>query len=171
MHGCFFQIMKCSFPYLMKYPGRPLPTSSAKCGLPHLFSTTARKGVQQGYHALPGDVPWVEKGRLIDLHLKGLTKMGRPSNWSMAPCPCPYKGPFRGWIYLDFPSVGATENLMMAVTRFCKRRNSAGEHRKRTGNFSQPRRDPAVYGAIIEADGDRRGSGYRAIPFTASNHE
>ncbi len=52
-------------------------------------------------------------GRPIDLHLKGLAKMGAQIELVHGSVHAKAKG-LRGCrIYLDFPSVGATENLMM----------------------------------------------------------
>lgn len=54
-------------------------------------------------------------GRPIDLHLKGLAKMGAQIELVHGSVHAKAKG-LRGCrIYLDFPSVGATENLMMAA--------------------------------------------------------
>lgn len=56
--------------------------------------------------------------RPIDLHLKGLESLG--AKIEMGPghviATAPKGGLVGGQIYLDFPSVGATENLMMAAT-------------------------------------------------------
>ncbi|MBQ7577137.1 MAG: UDP-N-acetylglucosamine 1-carboxyvinyltransferase [Synergistaceae bacterium] len=55
--------------------------------------------------------------RPIDLHLKGLKQMGAEIDIKDGVVHARVKGRLRGRrIYLDFPSVGATENLMMAAS-------------------------------------------------------
>ncbi|MBQ7155468.1 MAG: UDP-N-acetylglucosamine 1-carboxyvinyltransferase [Synergistaceae bacterium] len=55
--------------------------------------------------------------RPIDLHLKGLKQMGAEIEIRNGVVHASVKGKLRGRrIYLDFPSVGATENLMMAAS-------------------------------------------------------
>ena len=55
--------------------------------------------------------------RPIDLHLKGLKQMGADIEIQNGVVHASVKGRLRGRrIYLDFPSVGATENLMMAAS-------------------------------------------------------
>lgn len=54
--------------------------------------------------------------RPIDLHLKGLEAMGVVFEQSHGTLKGKTKGLKGARIYLDFPSVGATENLMMAAT-------------------------------------------------------
>lgn len=55
--------------------------------------------------------------RPIDLHLKGLKQMGAEIEIANGVVHAQVKGRLRGRrIYLDFPSVGATENLMMAAS-------------------------------------------------------
>ena len=55
--------------------------------------------------------------RPIDLHLKGLKQMGADIDIQNGVVHAGVKGKLRGRrIYLDFPSVGATENLMMAAS-------------------------------------------------------
>lgn len=55
--------------------------------------------------------------RPIDLHLKGLKQMGADIEIKNGVVHASVKGRLRGRrIYLDFPSVGATENLMMAAS-------------------------------------------------------
>ena len=55
--------------------------------------------------------------RPIDLHLKGLKQMGAEIEIQNGVVHASVKGRLRGRrIYLDFPSVGATENLMMAAS-------------------------------------------------------
>ena len=55
--------------------------------------------------------------RPIDLHLKGLKQMGADIDIQNGVVHASVKGKLRGRrIYLDFPSVGATENLMMAAS-------------------------------------------------------
>ena len=55
--------------------------------------------------------------RPIDLHLKGLKQMGADIDIQDGVVHASVKGRLRGRrIYLDFPSVGATENLMMAAS-------------------------------------------------------
>lgn len=55
--------------------------------------------------------------RPIDLHLKGLKQMGADIEIKNGIVHASVKGRLRGRrIYLDFPSVGATENLMMAAS-------------------------------------------------------
>ena len=55
--------------------------------------------------------------RPIDLHLKGLKQMGAEIEIQNGVVHAEIKGKLRGRrIYLDFPSVGATENLMMAAS-------------------------------------------------------
>ena len=55
--------------------------------------------------------------RPIDLHLKGLKQMGAEIEIQNGVVHAHVKGRLRGRrIYLDFPSVGATENLMMAAS-------------------------------------------------------
>ncbi|MBQ3646035.1 MAG: UDP-N-acetylglucosamine 1-carboxyvinyltransferase, partial [Synergistaceae bacterium] len=54
--------------------------------------------------------------RPIDLHLKGLKQMGAEIEIQNGVVHARVNGRLRGRrIYLDFPSVGATENLMMAA--------------------------------------------------------
>ena len=89
--------------------------------------------------------------RPIDLHLKGLTKMGASIELVHGAVHASTKGLTGCRIYLDFPSVGATENLMMAAV-FAK-----GET-----VLENTAREPEIYnlaealksmGAKIEADG------------------
>lgn len=89
--------------------------------------------------------------RPIDLHLKGLTKMGASIELVHGAVHAHTKGLTGCRIYLDFPSVGATENLMMAAV-FAK-----GET-----ILENTAREPEIYnlvetlksmGALIEADG------------------
>ena len=55
--------------------------------------------------------------RPIDLHLKGLEAMGATITQSGGDITATVDGKLRGTtIYMDFPSVGATQNLMMAAT-------------------------------------------------------
>ena len=55
--------------------------------------------------------------RPIDIHLKGLKQMGAEIDIKDGIVHASVKGRLRGRrIYLDFPSVGATENLMMAAS-------------------------------------------------------
>ena len=55
--------------------------------------------------------------RPIDLHLKGLKQMGADIDIQNGVVHASVKGRLRGRrIYLDFPSVGATENLMMVAS-------------------------------------------------------
>ena len=54
--------------------------------------------------------------RPIDLHLKGFEAMGARINISHGVIEAKAPKLFGARIYLDFPSVGATENLMMAAT-------------------------------------------------------
>ena len=63
---------------------------------------------------LPGGCPI--GSRPVDLHLKGFAAMGADisiSHGFVSVSAPRLKGPY---IYLDFPSVGATENIMMAAT-------------------------------------------------------
>ncbi|MGE5381023.1 MAG: UDP-N-acetylglucosamine 1-carboxyvinyltransferase [Methylocystaceae bacterium] len=54
--------------------------------------------------------------RPIDLHLKGLAQMGARMDWDEGKLRVTSPGGLTGCrIYLDYPSVGATENLMMAA--------------------------------------------------------
>lgn len=53
--------------------------------------------------------------RPIDLHLKGLARMGAEIELIHGSVHAKAKGLRGGRIYLDFPSVGATENLLMAA--------------------------------------------------------
>jgi|LSQX01.1.fsa_nt_gb UDP-N-acetylglucosamine 1-carboxyvinyltransferase len=89
--------------------------------------------------------------RPIDLHLKGLTKMGATIELVHGSVHAYSKGLTGSRIYLDFPSVGATENLMMAAV-FAK-----GET-----VLENTAREPEIYnlvdalksmGALVEADG------------------
>ena len=89
--------------------------------------------------------------RPIDLHLKGLTRMGASIELVHGAVHATTKGLVGSRIYLDFPSVGATENLMMAAV-FAK-----GET-----VLENTAREPEIFnlvealrsmGASIEADG------------------
>lgn len=89
--------------------------------------------------------------RPIDLHLKGLTRMGATIELVHGAVHATTKGLVGSRIYLDFPSVGATENLMMAAV-FAK-----GET-----VLENTAREPEIFnlvealrsmGASIEADG------------------
>ncbi len=89
--------------------------------------------------------------RPIDLHLKGLTKMGASIELVHGAVHATTKGLTGCRIYLDFPSVGATENLMMAAV-FAK-----GET-----VLENTAREPEIYnlvealrsmGARVETDG------------------
>ncbi|NMA64514.1 MAG: UDP-N-acetylglucosamine 1-carboxyvinyltransferase, partial [Syntrophomonadaceae bacterium] len=53
--------------------------------------------------------------RPIDLHLKGLAAMGASINLTAGKIEARAPGLTGAAIYLDFPSVGATENIMMAA--------------------------------------------------------
>ncbi len=55
--------------------------------------------------------------RPIDLHLKGLTALGADIQMSHGIIECSAKKLVGSRVYLDFPSVGATENIMMAASR------------------------------------------------------
>lgn len=55
--------------------------------------------------------------RPIDLHLKGLTALGADIKMSHGIIECSAKKLIGNRVYLDFPSVGATENIMMAASR------------------------------------------------------
>lgn len=55
--------------------------------------------------------------RPIDLHLKGLTALGADIKMSHGIIECCAKKLVGSRVYLDFPSVGATENIMMAASR------------------------------------------------------
>ncbi len=89
--------------------------------------------------------------RPIDLHLKGLTKMGASIELVHGAVHATTRGLTGCRIYLDFPSVGATENLMMAAV-FAK-----GET-----VLENTAREPEIFnlvdalksmGAKVEADG------------------
>ncbi|MDK2958248.1 UDP-N-acetylglucosamine 1-carboxyvinyltransferase [Aminivibrio sp.] len=89
--------------------------------------------------------------RPIDLHLKGLTKMGATIELVHGAVHAHTSGLTGCRIYLDFPSVGATENLMMAAV-FAR-----GET-----VLENTAREPEIYnlvealksmGAQVEADG------------------
>lgn len=89
--------------------------------------------------------------RPIDLHLKGLTRMGATIELVHGAVHAQTKGLTGNRIYFDFPSVGATENLMMAAV-FAK-----GET-----VLENTAREPEIFnlvdalksmGASIEADG------------------
>ena len=89
--------------------------------------------------------------RPIDLHLKGLTRMGATIELVHGAVHARANGLKGCRIYLDFPSVGATENLMMAAV-FAK-----GET-----VLENTAREPEIFnlvealrsmGAVIEADG------------------
>lgn len=54
--------------------------------------------------------------RPIDLHLKGLTALGAEITMAHGVIQCKAKKLTGGKVYLDFPSVGATENIMMAAS-------------------------------------------------------
>lgn len=53
--------------------------------------------------------------RPIDLHLKGLSALGAEVNVGYGYVEAKAKKLIGNKIYLDFPSVGATENIMMAA--------------------------------------------------------
>jgi len=55
--------------------------------------------------------------RPIDLHLKGLTALGADIKMTHGVIECSAKKLIGNRVYLDFPSVGATENIMMAASR------------------------------------------------------
>lgn len=55
--------------------------------------------------------------RPIDLHLKGLTALGADIQMSHGIIECSARKLVGSRVYLDFPSVGATENIMMAASR------------------------------------------------------
>ncbi len=54
--------------------------------------------------------------RPIDLHLKGLSALGAEINYNQGDVVAKAKKLFGNHIYLDYPSVGATENIIMAAT-------------------------------------------------------
>lgn len=54
--------------------------------------------------------------RPIDLHIKGLRGLGVEIKESESEIACKVKSKKNGTVYLDFPSVGATENLMLFAT-------------------------------------------------------
>lgn len=64
--------------------------------------------------ALPGGCPI--GSRPIDLHLKGLSAMGAKIDMGYGYIEATCTNLLGKKIYLDFPSVGATENIMMAAT-------------------------------------------------------
>lgn len=53
--------------------------------------------------------------RPIDLHLKALTRLGIAINEEHGFIKCVYEKPHGTYIHLDFPSVGATENIMLTA--------------------------------------------------------
>ncbi len=89
--------------------------------------------------------------RPIDLHLKGLTKMGATIELVHGAVHAHTKGLSGGRIYLDFPSVGATENLMMAAV-FAKG-ETVLENTAREPEILNLVEALQSMGAIIEADG------------------
>jgi len=89
--------------------------------------------------------------RPIDLHLKGLTKMGATIELVHGAVHAHTKGLSGGRIYLDFPSVGATENLMMAAV-FAKG-ETVLENTAREPEILNLVEALRSMGAIIEADG------------------
>ena len=90
--------------------------------------------------------------RPIDLHLKGLARMGanleirRGAVYATAP------GRLRGSrIYLDFPSVGATENLLMAAA--CAKGETVLENAAREPEITNLAQALVAMGASIEGAG------------------
>ncbi|QTX33591.1 UDP-N-acetylglucosamine 1-carboxyvinyltransferase [Aminithiophilus ramosus] len=90
--------------------------------------------------------------RPIDLHLKGLARMGanleirRGAVYATAP------GRLRGSrIYLDFPSVGATENLLMAAA--CAKGETVLENAAREPEITNLAHALVAMGASIEGAG------------------
>lgn len=140
--------MKWRSPFPEKYPGKPPPISFVKCGHPLVLGPLlARCG--RAVMPLPGGCSI--GSRPIDLHLKGLTRMGATIELVHGAVHATTKGLVGSRIYLDFPSVGATENLMMAAV-FAK-----GET-----VLENTAREPEIFnlvealrsmGASIEADG------------------
>lgn len=66
--------------------------------------------------AMPGGCPIGM--RPIDLHIKGFTALGAKVNLDNGFIDVDARGGLKGAeIYLDFPSVGATENIMLAATK------------------------------------------------------
>jgi len=76
-----------------------------------LGSLLARVG--QAHIALPGGCNI--GSRPMDLHIKGLATMGAEIELDHGYIKASTKGLKGGRVYLDFPSVGATENIMMAA--------------------------------------------------------
>ena len=71
---------------------------------------------QEGHAVMPLPGGCSIGARPIDLHLKGLAKMGASIELSHGAVYASAKRLHGCRIYLDFPSVGATENLVMAAT-------------------------------------------------------
>ena len=70
-----------------------------------------------GHVSLPLPGGYSIGSRPIDIHLKGLKQMGAEIEIKDGVVHASVKGRLRGRrLYLDFPSVGATENLMMAAS-------------------------------------------------------
>lgn len=89
--------------------------------------------------------------RPIDLHLKGLTRMGATIELVHGAVHATTKGLVGSRIYLDFPSVGATENLMMAAV--FARGETVLENTAREPEIFNLVEALRSMGASIEADG------------------
>ena len=89
--------------------------------------------------------------RPIDLHLKGLTRMGASIELIHGAVHATTKGLVGTRIYLDFPSVGATENLMMAAV--FARGETVLENTAREPEIFNLVEALRSMGASIEADG------------------
>ncbi len=90
-------------------------------------------------------------GRPIDFHLKGLAKMGAEIELVHGTVQARAKG-LRGCrLYMDFPSVGATENLMMAAV--CARGETVIENAAREPEITNLAQALRSMGAIISGEG------------------
>lgn len=90
-------------------------------------------------------------GRPIDFHLKGLAKMGAEIELVHGTVQARARG-LRGCrLYMDFPSVGATENLMMAAV--CARGETVIENAAREPEISNLAQALRAMGAEISGEG------------------
>ncbi len=90
-------------------------------------------------------------GRPIDFHLKGLTKMGAEIELVHGTVQARARE-LRGCrLYMDFPSVGATENLLMAAV--CARGETVIENAAREPEITNLAQALRAMGAIISGEG------------------
>jgi UDP-N-acetylglucosamine 1-carboxyvinyltransferase len=87
----------------------------------------------------------------MDLHLKGLIRMGASINLDHGFVHATTEGLRGGRIYLDFPSVGATENLMMAAA--CARGESLIENAAREPEIMNLAEALKAMGVPVEGEG------------------